>query len=82
MRSSSSSETGSLFTGSVSAVAAHEDLVAFGSGTKKVSVGRVSHGAFKVEAEFEDNKGEVIALAFTSAGDLLAAGDVSDNENE
>ncbi len=30
-----------------------------------------------VEAEFEDNKSEVLAIAFSPDGSLIAAGDVS-----
>jgi len=51
-------------------------LVAFGTGTKKVVLATVSGGAVKVEAEFEDNKAEVLSLAFSPDGSLLAAGDV------
>jgi hypothetical protein len=70
----------STHAGASSAVAAHSgspDLVAFGTGAKKVILANVDNGAVKIEAEFEDNKGEVLALAFSPDGALLAAGDVS-----
>jgi WD40 repeat protein len=51
--------------------------VAYGTGAKKVVLASVSGGAVKVEAEFEDNKGEILSLAFSPDGSLLAAGDVS-----
>lgn len=37
----------------------------------------VSGGSVNVEAEFDDNKGEILSLAFSPDGGLLAAGDVS-----
>ncbi|ORY22497.1 WD40-repeat-containing domain protein [Naematelia encephala] len=65
--------------GSTSAVAAHPspngDVVAFGSGAKKVVIASVSGTSVKVESEIEDNKGEVLALAFSPDGTLLASGD-------
>lgn len=68
-------------SGASSAVAAYPgpngDLVAYGSGAKKVVLASVSGASVKVEAEFEENKGEVLALAFSPDGALLAAGDVS-----
>ena len=65
--------------GAMSAVGAHAgsngDIVAFGSG-RKVSLAEVSGGSVKVLTEFEDNRGDVLALAFSHDGGLLAAGDV------
>jgi len=72
--------SGSIHPGGATAVAAHagsSDLVAYGTGAKKVVLASVSGGAVKVEAEFEDNKGEILSLAFSPDGSLLAAGDVS-----
>jgi WD40 repeat protein len=53
------------------------DIVAFGSGAKKVTIASVSESGLKVDFEVEDNKGEILALAFSKDGSLLAAGDVS-----
>ena len=66
--------------GASSAVTAHPgpngDLIAYGTGAKKVVMASVSESEVKIEAEFEDNKGEVLALAFSPDGKYLAAGDV------
>lgn len=73
--------SGTTHSGATSAVAAHageSDIVAFGTGTKKVILATVSGSSVKIEAEFEDNKGEVLSVAFSPDGSLLAAGDVSD----
>lgn len=61
----------------MAAVSGSPDVIAFGTGAKKVLLASVNNGSIKVEAEFEDNKGEVLALAFSPDGSLLAAGDVS-----
>lgn len=70
----------SVHPGSVTAVAAHEggneDIVAFGSG-QKVTLATVNGTSLKVLAEISDNRGDVLALAFSKDGALLAAGDVS-----
>lgn len=63
-------------TSAVAAFAGAEDIVAYGNG-KKVVLATVSGGTVKVDVEFEDNKGEVLSLAFSPDGSLLAAGDVS-----
>ncbi|KAK4688195.1 WD repeat-containing protein 1 (actin-interacting protein 1), partial [Tremellales sp. Uapishka_1] len=67
--------------GSVSAVAAYPgpngDIVAYGTGSKKVVLATVSGGQVSVLAEFEDNRGQVFALAFSHDGNLLAAGDAT-----
>lgn len=75
-----SSGSASTQPGETSAVAAFSgptDIVAFGKDSKKVVLASVSGGSVKVEAEFDDNKGEVLSLAFSPDGSLLAAGDVS-----
>ena len=72
--------SGATHPGATSAVAAHSgdsDIIAFGASTKKVVLATVSGSSVKIEAEFEDNKGEVLSLAFSPDGSLLAAGDVS-----
>lgn len=70
----------STHAGTFTAVAAKSgsagDLVAFGSG-KKVTLATVNGGSVKIEKEFEDNKGDVLSLAFSDDGALLAAGDAS-----
>lgn len=70
----------SVHSGSVTAVAAHdggnEDVVAFGSG-QKVTIATVNGTSLKVLVEIADNRGDVLALAFSKDGALLAAGDVS-----
>lgn len=66
------------------------DLVAYGSGpdvrlslveadlqNKKVFLASASGQDLKIEAEFDDNRGEILALAFSPDGAWLAAGDVS-----
>jgi len=58
-------------------VAAHGDNVAFGSGKQAVVLATISAGSVTVDAEFSDNRGEVLALAFSPDGGLLAAGDAS-----
>ncbi|ORX36518.1 WD40-repeat-containing domain protein [Kockovaella imperatae] len=71
----------SVRSGAVTSVAAHpgpnEDLVAFGNAQKKVSLGRRNGTDIQVDAEFDDNRGEVQALAFSPDGSLLAAADSS-----
>lgn len=74
--SGGSSTTHAGAASAVAAVSGSPDLVAFGTGAKKVVLAAIDNGAVKVEAEFEDNKGEVLALAFSPDGALLAAGDV------
>ena len=55
----------------------NEDMLAFGKPDKKVYLGRRSEGSIQVDAEFEDNRGEIQAMAFSHDGALLAAADVS-----
>ncbi|BEI85281.1 hypothetical protein CcaverHIS002_0506820 [Cutaneotrichosporon cavernicola] len=62
--------------GACTAVAVHGDLVATGSG-KKVTIARASGSSLSEVASFEDNKGEVLSLAFSLDGSLLAAGDAA-----
>lgn len=73
------SGSSSVHPGGVTAVAAHgganEDVVAFGSG-QKVTLASVSGTSLKVLVDIADNRGEVLALAFSKDGALLAAGDV------
>lgn len=52
------------------------DIVAYGSGTK-VTLASVNGTSLKVLAEISDNRGEVLVLAFSKDGALLASGDVS-----
>lgn len=70
----------SVHNGNYTAVAAHAgsggDVVALGSG-KKVILGTVSGGQVSPVAEFDDNKGDVLSLAFSPDGSLLAAGDAA-----
>lgn len=61
----------------VAAFAGSDDTVAIGVGAKKVVIGKVSHGQVAIEAEYEENKAEVLALAFSPDGSLLAAGDAA-----
>lgn len=68
-----------LVPGPATAVAAHagaDDIVAVGTG-KKVTIYTVSGGKAAERASFEDNKGDVLALAFSPDGSLLAAGDAA-----
>ena len=51
------------------------DIVAFGSGTK-VTLATVSGTSLKVLTEISDNRGDVLVLAFSKDGNLLASGDV------
>ena len=71
----------SVHPGAVTSVAAYagpnEDMVAFGNAQKKAFLGRRTDGKITVDAEFDDNRGEVQALAFSPDGSLLAAADVS-----
>ncbi|BEJ16159.1 hypothetical protein CspHIS471_0507640 [Cutaneotrichosporon sp. HIS471] len=62
--------------GPCTAVAVHGDLVATGSG-KKVTIARASGSSLSEVASFEDNKGDVLSLAFSLDGSLLAAGDAA-----
>lgn len=66
----------SVHPGSYTAVAVNGDVIAFGSG-KKVTLATASNGKVSPIAEFEDNKGDVLSLAFSSDGSLLAAGDAA-----
>lgn len=50
-------------------------MVAFGSG-QKVTLASVNGTSLKVITEISDNRGDVLALAFSKDGTLLAAGDV------
>ncbi|WVR03821.1 hypothetical protein IAU60_000817 [Kwoniella sp. DSM 27419] len=74
----SAGSSSSSVQGDVTAVAVHagsdasSDLIAYGLGKKLV----LSSGGKEV-ASFEDNKGEIISLAFTSDGKFLASGDVA-----
>lgn len=67
--------------GALTAVAAHAgpngDVIALGTGPRKVTLATVSGAKLNVVAEFDDNKGDVLSLAFSADGGLLAAGDVS-----
>ena len=69
----------STYPGATSAVAAHGDIIAFGSGARKVVLASTAGGSVRSEAEFEDNRGEVLALAFSPDGGLLASGDVRES---
>lgn len=66
----------SVVGGPCTAVAAHGDAVAIGAG-KKVTIARASGTSLSEVASFEDNKGDVLALAFSPDGALLAAGDAA-----
>lgn len=72
----SSGGSSSVLSGPCTAVAALGDLVAVGAG-KKVTLSRVSGGALTELASFEDNKGDVLSLAFSPDGALIAAGDAA-----
>lgn len=65
--------------GAATAVAAftgpNGDIVAVGAGTKKVALHGIIGTTLSPIAEFDDNKGDVLALAFSADGALLAAGD-------
>ena len=75
------SGSASVHPGPVTAVGAYAgpngDFVAYGAGGKKLVLASVSGGAVKVEKEYEENKAEVLSVAFSEDGSLLAAGDVS-----
>lgn len=62
--------------GACTAVAASGDVVAIGAGNK-VTLATVSGTTLNTLAEFQDNKGDVLALAFSPNGALLASGDAS-----
>jgi len=70
----------SVHPGAVTAAAAFgasgEDVVAFGSGAK-VTLATVNGTSLKVLTEISDNRGEILVLAFSKDGNLLASGDVS-----
>ena len=70
----------SVYPGAVTAAAAFgasgEDVVAFGSGAK-VTLATVNGTSLKVLTEISDNRGEILVLAFSKDGNLLASGDVS-----
>lgn len=70
----------SVHAGAVTAAAAYgnanEDLIAFASG-QTVTLASVSGTSLKVLGEISDNRGEVLVLAFSKDGSLLASGDVS-----
>jgi WD40 repeat protein len=53
-----------------------EDVVAFGSGAK-VTLATVNGTSLKVLTEISDNRGDILVLAFSKDGNLLASGDVS-----
>lgn len=75
----------SVHPGAVTAAAAFggsgEDIVAFGSGAK-VTLATVNGTSLKVLAEISDNRGEVLVLAFSKDGTLLASGDVSQRSHD
>lgn len=50
--------------------------MAYGEGAK-VTIASVNGTSLKVLGEISDNRGEVLVLAFSKDGALLAAGDVS-----
>jgi hypothetical protein len=72
--------TSSVQPGAASAVAAHggsgDDIVAYGSGAK-VTIATASGTSLKVLSEISDNRGDILVLAFSKDGSLLASGDVS-----
>lgn len=74
--------TSSVHPGAVTAAAAFGgsdgDIVAFGSGAK-VTLATVNGTSLKVLTEISDNRGDVLVLAFSKDGNLLASGDVSSN---
>jgi hypothetical protein len=73
------SGTPSSIPGNITAVSASAadggDVVAYGLG-KKVVIGVAGAGKLENAWEVEDNRGEVLAIAFSKDGALLAAGDV------
>lgn len=70
----------STHPGSVSAVAAHPtasgDVIAFGAG-KKLILATSPSGSLKIDTEIEDNRGDILAIAFSPDGTLVAAGDAT-----
>lgn len=73
------SGSSSVHPGAVTAAAAFggsgEDVVAFGSG-QKVTLATANGTSIKVLSEISDNRGEILVLAFSKDGSLLASGDV------
>lgn len=74
------SGSSAVHPGAVTAAAAFggsgEDMVAFGSGPK-VTLATANGTSIKVLCEISDNRGEILVLAFSKDGSLLASGDVS-----
>lgn len=68
--------SGSPFTqpGNISAVGANGPSVAYGSG-KTLTLATNSGSSLKTEADFTDNKGDILSIAFSPDGKLVAAGD-------
>lgn len=67
---------GGEFTAVAATVGSNGDVVALGSG-RKVTLASVSDGKVSPIADFEDNKGDVLSLAFSPDSSLLAAGDAA-----
>ncbi|EED23584.1 actin cortical patch component, putative [Talaromyces stipitatus ATCC 10500] len=59
----------------VTAVAAHENTVAFGSEDLKVHIGSVTSSAITPEVEIKASRNPVSTLSFSPDGSLLAVGD-------
>lgn len=70
-----------IHPGAATAVAAFTgpqgDIVALGVGAKKVTLAGINGTTVTPLAEFDDNKAEVLALAFSPDGSLVAAGDAA-----
>jgi hypothetical protein len=71
----SSSVHPGAFTAAAAFGGSDGDIVAFGSGAK-VTLATVNGTSLKVSTEISDNRGDVLVLAFSKDGSLLASGDV------
>lgn len=70
--------SGSSFTqsGSYTAVAASDSIVALGSG-KNLTLSTIGNGKLEEQAEITDSKGDILSIAFSPDGSLVAAGDAA-----